>query len=115
MTASPVFGFDLNENEVLDADEVFERPIVIRGDLADLAPIETDNDDDIALEDLRDVPHAVVVHASTVTDQTYLSCGEIEEFRSPTRSSSRCCPSPSMGSPAWPSPKPRRTTSSALG
>ena len=74
------FGFDLNENEVLDADEVFERPIVwsFRGDLADLAPIETDNDDDIALEDLRDVPHAVVVHASTVTDQTYLSCGEIE-------------------------------------
>ena len=37
------FGFDLNENEVLDADEVFERPIVwsFRGDLADLAPIET--------------------------------------------------------------------------
>jgi hypothetical protein len=74
------FGFDLNENEVLDADEVFERPIVwsFHGDLAGLTAIGTDDDDDIAVQDLRDVPHAVVVHASTVTDQTYLSCGEIE-------------------------------------
>jgi hypothetical protein len=74
------FGFDLNENEVLDADEVFAQPIVwsFHGDLADLTPVGTDNDDDTAVEDLRDVPHAVVVHASLVTDQAYLSCGEIE-------------------------------------
>jgi hypothetical protein len=74
------FGFDLNENEVLDADEVLAQAIVwsLRGDLADLTPVGTDDDDAIAVADLRDVPHAVVVHASTVTDQTYLSCGEIE-------------------------------------
>jgi hypothetical protein len=74
------FGFDLNENEVLDADEVFPQPIVwsFHRDLATLAPVETDDGDDIELADLRDVPHAIVVHASTVTDQTYLSCGEIE-------------------------------------
>jgi hypothetical protein len=74
------FGFDLNENEALDADEVFAQPIVwsFRGDLAELTPAGTDDDDDITPEDLRDVPHAVVAHASTVTDQAYLSCGEIE-------------------------------------
>ncbi len=74
------FGFDLNENEVLDADEVFAQPIVwsFHGDLADLTPVGAGDDDDTAVEDLRDVPHAVVVHASLVTDQAYLSCGEIE-------------------------------------
>ena len=74
------FGFDLNENDVLDADEVFERPIIwsVQSDLADLTSAGDDDDDDIELEDLREVPHAVVVHASAVTGQTYLSCGEIE-------------------------------------
>ncbi|MCC2627127.1 MAG: hypothetical protein K0S14_777 [Thermomicrobiales bacterium] len=74
------FGLDLNENAVFDADEVFAQPIVwsLHGDLADLSLIETDDDDSIEAADLRDVPHAVVVHASTITDQTYLSCGEIE-------------------------------------
>ena len=74
------FGFDLNENTVLDAEEVFERPIVwsVQVDLASLAPVGEDDEDAIELEDLRDVPHAVVVHESSVSDQTYLSCGEIE-------------------------------------
>ena len=74
------FGFDLNENDLLDAEEVFERPIVwsFLGDLADLTPVGVDDDDDVELQDLREVPHAIVIHQAAVTDLNYLSCGEIE-------------------------------------
>lgn len=82
------YGWDLNDDGVLDVDEALDAPIVwsFLGDLGDVTPFGLadddeglfDGDDDVALEDLREIPHAIVIHQSDVTDLNYLACGEIE-------------------------------------
>jgi hypothetical protein len=75
---TPDYGFDLDEDQVLSVGERLESPIVwsFLGNFDDLTGVI--GDDDAGLQDLRDVPHSLVVHGATVDDQDYLACGEVE-------------------------------------
>jgi len=72
------YGFDLDASDVLDAGELLEAPFVwsLSGNLGDVEAVGEDGAD-AELEDLRDTPHALVVHGDSLTDTTYLACGDI--------------------------------------
>lgn len=73
------YGLDLNGNGVLDSNETLQRPILwtSENDLADLEG-NVDEGDEAALTDLRDTPHALVVHRGATTDTDFVACGEID-------------------------------------
>ena len=75
------YGLDLDRDNTLAGDEVLERPILWASEnsLSDLEGAIAD-EEGAELADLRDVPHAIVVHATDVYDTNYLSCAEIEGF-----------------------------------
>jgi len=58
---------------------VLDRPILwaSENELADLEGAVLDGDD-AELADLRDTPHALVIHQGTITDTEYLACAEID-------------------------------------
>ena len=73
------YGLDIDGDDLLSVGEVLERPILwaSENELADLEGFIAD-DEGAELADLRDTPHALVVHQGTITDTDYLACAEIE-------------------------------------
>ena len=73
------YGLDYDEDGALSEAEVLERPILwtSENELADIEGLVAD-DDGAELADLRDVPHALVVHRGDIADTDYLACAEIE-------------------------------------
>ena len=73
------YGLDYDADGVLTEVEVLERPILwaAENELADLEGLVAD-DEGAELADLRDVPHALVVHRGDIADTDYLACAEIE-------------------------------------
>ncbi|MBW3632303.1 MAG: hypothetical protein KY456_04655 [Chloroflexi bacterium] len=75
------YGLDLDRDNVLAENEVLDRPILWASEntLNDLEGAVA-GEEGAELADLRDVPHALVVHATDISDTQYLSCAEIEGF-----------------------------------
>jgi hypothetical protein len=73
------YGLDYDADGVLVEVEILQRPILwaAENELADLEGLVPD-DEGAELADLRDVPHALVVHRGAITDTDYLACAEIE-------------------------------------
>ncbi len=73
------YGLDYDSDGVLVEVEVLQRPILwaAESELADVEGLIAD-DEAAELADLRDVPHALVVHRDAITDTDYLACAEIE-------------------------------------
>ena len=75
------YGLDLDDNVILDPVEVVQRPVVwaYENELNDIeAGIAEAEGGDPELEDLRAIPHVLMVHRDTVLDTNYMACGEIE-------------------------------------
>lgn len=71
-------GFDVDASGALGPDELLDHPVVwsLLGDLGDLDAANGDGDDTEPVN-LRDTPHAIVIHGGTIRDNNYLACGEI--------------------------------------
>jgi hypothetical protein len=75
------YGLDLDRDNTLAPHEVLERPILWTSENA-MNELEgaIAGDEGAELTDLRDVPHALVVHTTDIFDTQYLSCAEIDGF-----------------------------------